>query len=260
MGHPTEDDLILHCYGEQSADEAARLDAHLRACVTCSDTWRELKETLQLVDAAGVPEPGPAFERLMWMRIAPSLPAGRPARRRLGRWLVPLAAAAAATLAIVIFRPQPRPAAPRPDSPVASAATPEAVERAQQAHSRRVLYTALDGHFAQAELLLIELLNGQGGAIEFERATADELLADGRLYRITAQQTGDTTFAAMLDDLEPVLVEVAGTPATPAPKDLDVLRTRIDDNGLLFKVRAVTYELRERQQELTTVTPNEGEL
>jgi hypothetical protein len=50
----------------------------------------------------------------------------------------------------------------------------------------------------------------------------------------------------MLDDLEPVLVEVARSPVRLDQQDRDWLRTRIDDDNLLFKVRAVTSDIRER--------------
>ena len=54
-----------------------------------------------------------------------------------------------------------------------------------------------------------------------------------------------------------MLVEVARSPETVQRKDMKVLRSRIDEDGLLFKVRAVTHEIRERRQEMITVS-NEG--
>jgi hypothetical protein len=116
----------------------------------------------------------------------------------------------------------------------------------------RVLLTALTDHFSQAELLLVELLNAPAEpvALDFERSAADDLVASGRLYRQTARQTGDVEFAQLLDDLEGVLVEVARSPEPLDREDFESLRARIDDDGLLFKVRAVTTEVRDRQQTL----------
>ena len=117
------------------------------------------------------------------------------------------------------------------------------------------LLTALDEHFAQTEMLLVELKNAvnlKSAQREFERATADDLVASGRLYRATAQQTGDIQFVQLLDDLEGVLVEVARSPEPRDSEDFDFLRARIDDDDLLFKVRAVTAEVRVRQQTLMT--------
>ena len=55
MHHPTDDDLILHLYGEQTPDERARIDAHLATCDACQVVWDEINRTLTLADAAAVP-------------------------------------------------------------------------------------------------------------------------------------------------------------------------------------------------------------
>ena len=88
----------------------------------------------------------------------------------------------------------------------------------------------------------------------FERATADDLVASGRLYRATAEQAGHVQMAHMLDDLESVLVDLARSPDKLERQALESLRTRIDDDDLLFKVRAVASEIRGRQQNPTTVS------
>ena len=259
MTHFHDDDLILHFYGEQPPDVAARIDAHLRACGVCDEAWRELRETLQLVDTARVPEPGPAFERVIWARVAPALEPVRPWWTSW-RWLAPAAGIAAAVVAAIFLQPI-QPASPEPAATGASATvtTARPSEDTDDNRSRRILFSALNDHFAQTEVLLVELMNGPeaGRELDFERGAAGELLADGRLYRLTAEQTGERHLVAMLDDLESVLVEVARSPETVQRKDMKVLRSRIDEDGLLFKVRAVTHEIRERRQEMITAS-NEG--
>jgi len=49
----------------------------------------------------------------------------------------------------------------------------------------------------------------------------------------------------MLDDLEPVLVEVARSSDRMADRERDWLRTRITDDNLLFKVRAMSTDLKD---------------
>jgi hypothetical protein len=256
MSHLSEDDLILRYYGEAGEAEAAAIDAHLAACATCRDAWLEIGQTLKLVDTASVPEPPDGFERVIWARVQQALP--EPPRAWTWRWLVPvLSLAAVVLLAVALGSRWPRSAdAPGPAS---SAAAATATTPDPAALRERVLLTALDSHFEQTELLLIELMNAPEDDLSgfgFERTAADDLLASGRLYRATAEQTGHVRFAQMLDDLEPVLVEVARSPATIDRGEITSLRSRIDDNGLLFKVRAVTNDIRERQQEI--VTANEG--
>jgi predicted anti-sigma-YlaC factor YlaD len=53
--HVTDDDLILHFYGEANS-EAPRIDAHLAECADCCENWNALQQTLKMVDSAEVPE------------------------------------------------------------------------------------------------------------------------------------------------------------------------------------------------------------
>ena len=261
MSHPTDDDLILHFYGELPPGEGARVDGHLRACASCHDAWSELGETLKLVDAAAIPEPPDGFERVMWAKVQQTLPAPRRGSFWNWRQLVPIASLAAVVLAAVTlsYRAPGKAPAARPEMApmVKTVADPNRT-------SERVLLTALDGHFEQTELLLTELLNAPdddaagAAGFDYERATADDLVASGRLYRMTAEQIGKQHLAAILEDLEPVLMEVARSPEKSNRNALKSLRSQIDDEGLLFKVRAVTNEIRERQQEM--ITTHEGSL
>lgn len=100
-------------------------------------------------------------------------------------------------------------------------------------------------------MVLAELSNGSAphaGDITLERDRAQDLLEENRLYRQTATQSGDSKTAGMLDELERVLAEVAHSPAKISSPELDRLRARIEDQGLLFKVRVVESNIRERVQ------------
>jgi len=263
--HPSEEDLVLHFYGETGPDEERRVDDHLTACSMCRQSWSELGETLKLVDAATVPEPGEGFERVMWARVQQALPEPQTARSSVWRWVPVFGMAAALAVAVGIgyaWRSSHESTAkPSSSASAAPAAGGASVVRASltdmQKTRERVLLTALNDHFQQTEVLLTELMNSpdDGRAdIDFERETAGDLLASGRLYRVTAQQSGDLQLARMLDDLESVLVEVANSPEHVSKKDFQSLRTRIDDQNLLFKVRAVSNQIHERQK---TLIPSE---
>jgi hypothetical protein len=249
--HPTEEELVLHYYGESPAGDRSRVDEHLGACARCRDAWQELTGMLSLVRSAEVPEPDQSFERVMWARIRPELQP-RPSGWLAHKWAVAGAMAAGLVAAVAggytWIRLQP--AVPDVGS------TQETIAATAGGNAReRVLLTALTDHFSQTELLLVELLNSPAevSVLEFERITADDLVTSGRLYRQTARQNGDVQFAQLLDDLEGVLVEVARGPEQVDRQDFESLRARIDDDGLLFKVRAVTTEVRDRQHTLMTL-------
>ena len=82
-----------------------------------------------------------------------------------------------------------------------------------------------------------------------QRAVADELVTSGRLYREAAVRSGDPALAAVLEELERVLLEVAAGPEALQPADLEKLQQRIESRGLLFKVRVVGTQVRERETE-----------
>ncbi len=240
--HPGDDELVLHFYGELPADERARIDAHLGACAACQAAWAEIRDTLRAADAVDVPEPPDGFERIVWARVSAALPPRRP----LVTWraLVPLSAVAALVVAVV--------AGPRlwPTDRAAGGRAAVAPSAADIRDAReRALFAALGGHFEQTELLLVELMNTpepMDDGFEFARLAASDLVASGRLYRATAEETGHRVLAAMLEDLEPVLVEVARGPEHVDRETVRSLRARIDDEDLLFKVRAVSTDPRDR--------------
>ena len=247
--HLTDDDLILHFYGE-AASEAPRVDAHLAECAGCRENWDALQQTLKMVDAAEVPEAPAGFERVMWARVQPSLPEPKAAK---AAWWSPRVwapiAGLAAVIAVAFVSGQLWPRTAAPSAPAADAA---ADARAQR---ESVLLSALGDHFEQTEQLLVEIKNAPDARrvdLSFEQQTARDLVAAGRLYTVTAKQNGDTQLAAMLEDLERVLIDVAGGPERLNNKDLKSLRARIEDESLLFKVRALTTAVRERERALST--------
>jgi hypothetical protein len=242
--HPTEDDLILHYYREHAELDARRIDDHLKTCAACDSDWRQMGATMDALDGVVVPEPDAAFESRLWSGVE----AARPPRSRnwtlrqvvmVGSWAAVVGLIAGAGLTWRAVHP------PSAGTPAVAADASEPVEMRE-----RVLLTALNDHFSQTEMLLVEVMNGPNTPAErqFERLTADDLVLSGRLYRDTARDNGDVHLAAMLDDIEDVLADIANAPERPDARQ--ALRARIEDDDLLFKVRAVTTEVRGRRRAL----------
>ena len=55
--------------------------------------------------------------------------------------------------------------------------------------------------------------------------------------------------ASVLDELERVLVEVAHSEAPLSSSSLEHLRRRIESKGLLFRVRVIGSQVREKQKD-----------
>lgn len=252
MTHPhvNDDELILHFYGE-APGEAPRIDRHLGECGECRENWVALQHTMTLVDSAEAPDAPADFERVMWARVQPLLP--KPAARfnwwspRV--WAPVAGLAAVITLAFIGGRLWPRVA-----QPALPAGAPAAAADARTTRER-VLLSALGDHFEQTANLLVEIKNTPDARrvdLGFEQQRARDLVAAGRLYRETATENGDLELSSVLEDLERVLVDVAGSPEYMNARDLKSLRARIEDDSLLFKVRALTTAVRERERTLST--------
>jgi anti-sigma factor RsiW len=248
MNHVTDDDLILHYYGELSATDRARLAEHLRTCQACAAAEARLRETLGVIDDVPAPEPEAGFERMVWARLEPAL-----SRRRAPTWLAWMwsparwgLAAAAAVLVVAAF------AAGRYWSPGGPAGGPALAETAAsgEAVRERILLVAVGDHLEQTEMVLVELTHADGGDmvnISAARAQAAELVADNRLYRQTAATAGQVAIAGVLEDLERALIEVARSPSQIHRSDLDAILRGIETQELLFKLRVVGEQVRERE-------------
>jgi hypothetical protein len=245
LSHPPDDELVLLFYGELPGDDQARVRAHVADCSECRASYNALTRTLHLASTLQAPDPGPDFESRVWARVAPGV---QPSRRPPATlwWLGAMAACLMAVAGgawqwTTYLRGQ--------DAPVT------VVERVPEAAPdngtrERVLFAAVDAHLVQTEMLFVELLNApadESDSFSYARTTADDLVASGRLYRETARDTGASQLVAVLDELEPVLVEVARSGDQTNPRDIRALRGRIEQDDLLFKVRAVAADIQDRQ-------------
>lgn len=232
--HVSADELTLHYYGESS--QPAQVSRHLDACPACAATFNDIAATLALVEAP-VPERGDHYGLEVWQRLRPELPARRP----LGgaTWRAALAVAAALALSIGTFvagRSWPAAGAgsPAPAAPVVAVASGD-----------RARVAAISDHLERSERLLVDLTNGQAPGPIAQASVAD-LVDDNRLYREAAMEAGDADVAGVLDDLERALLDIVHAPSTLTPDELAVVRTRLDAANLLFKIRILSMEMRDR--------------
>lgn len=253
--HLTDDELVLHYYGEMSDATEARACEHLESCPDCRLNLTRLQRVMLAIDAAPVPEPAATFEQEMWRRLQPGLASAR-RRSWLPAWLrggeregVRLGAvgwaAAAAVLVLAAF------AAGRLWQ--GPGVAPQTTAAVQEPVRERVLLVDLGDHLDRSELALVEFVSGGDARdVSAGRARAEDLVAANRLYRGTAEATGDRAVADVLDDLERVLIEIAGVSPETSSDDLDSVRRRIDMRGLLFKVRVMRTQLQERVKDTNT--------
>ncbi|MGH9409339.1 MAG: anti-sigma factor family protein [Vicinamibacterales bacterium] len=246
MTHLSDDELVLHYYGELSSAEQARTESHLSACRDCQQGYARLQRVMAAVDSSMFADAPAGFERTAWARLEPALGVRR-GRLAWFAWSPGLAWVAAIVLLVAgAF------AAGRLTHPTAPTATMSARAGTNEAARQRVLLVDLGEHLDQSQRVLVELASAeadpQGLDISRERDRAQQLLAANRLYRQTAVNAGDPAMASLLEDLERVLVDVAAGPATMSKGDLDSIQKRISDKALLFKVGVVSTQVHERER------------
>jgi hypothetical protein len=249
MKHYTEEDLILYYYNERG--RSTDVEVHLDRCETCAATYRELTGTLKLIATPDAPERGDQYGLEVWQRIRHRLPEQEVPWWSLWFRADRLAMAGAfAVLLLAAF------VAGRwwssPDgtlAPMLVPAKPGAAAAALTDDARqRILLTSVADHFDRSERVLTDIMNAPAGEdISAEQGWAADLVATSRLYRQDAVDAGEPSVAAVLDELERSLLEFVHTPSHATAARLDQIRRRIDAASLLFKVRVLGDELRQRE-------------
>ena len=251
--HCTEEDLILHYYGERGGARRD-IERHLESCGACRTAYQALAGTLALVTPEEPPERGEQYGLEVWQRIRHQLPERDSAWWAAAGWFGRdrLAMAAGALLLVVgafgVGRMWPRQPAPVPAA--ANVANPEAPGNPGAGGTdvrERILLSAVADHLDRSERMLTELMNVNDRDISTEQAWAGDLLTASRLYRQDAEDVGEPLLASVLDEIERGLLEIVHSPSRISATALDQLRRRIDAAALLFKVRVMSDELRRRE-------------
>lgn len=269
MEHLTQDDLVLYRY--QESPDAAAVERHLEACRQCRDEYAALERVLGLVETgfgtSHVPEPPASYERTVWMNVERRI--AEDASRRwwmfwraegFGYGFVPQVALAA-LIALLLAGTFAIDRAVRPSTPGVPVGTiasrsgaPSAAPAGEKVDDARgrVLYAAVGEHLQRSELMLVEFNNVEASSrpidLTPQQEWAEDLVNENRLYRQSAADAGEAQMVSVLDDLERVLLEVAHAPERADGEQLDRLRTRLDTQDLLFKVRVAGAGLRAREE------------
>jgi hypothetical protein len=246
MNHIKEEELIAYRDGERNGRE--QITAHLQECGECRQEMARIESVFAALDAIPVPDPGEGYGQRVWQQIAPRLPEKSPRMNWWAGFFAPgrlvAVGAMAAVIALAFLAGR---VTKRTEPGVAAIDTGKVRER--------VLVVAVGEHLGRSEMVLMELENAplaQGGQkvvnISATQRRAESLLEENRLYRQTALHDGDQGMANTLDELERVLLDIANSPDTVTPAQFESLRKRIEDRGILFKVRVVNQDLQQRNK------------
>lgn len=226
MQHLNDEDLIAHHYRDADASQ------HLEACADCRAQYATLCGVLALVDSLPVPERDPEqiWNRLRW-RLERR-------RRRTWQWVAGVAAA----LVVVFLALRPAIRTQKPEM-AATTTTQQPNNSTTQQPTNKVLVYVVGDHLDAAERVLAEVANAdpkKGLDVAEEQKRAEDLVDANRIYRQTATRRGDARIAALLSDIEPILVELSHSGDKLTPEELTSMQKRIDSKNLLFKMRVMS--------------------
>lgn len=236
MKHLSEEELVLHYYGE-GAEEA---DEHLQSCEACRASFESLARILRAMDQLDAPEPAEGYECRVWNQLVPELT--KSPGHWWSAWLTPRRLAVAAAMAALLV--------------AAFLAGRVSQQRQQMAGlsgpvRERIMLVAVGEHLERSQMILVELVNNSAtGPVDIseEQQRARDLVDENRLYRQAALKSGDRGVSSVLDELERTLLEVAHSPSKVDSVEFARIRERIEAEGILFKIRVVGSNLRERER------------
>jgi hypothetical protein len=243
--HFTQDEFVLAYYDEREID-ARR--GHLDACGECRAELAHLKRVLDQVTPAVVVEPDEDYEARVWDRLSWRLHTER--RKNKPEWTKWLAAAAMLAVAFIggllWNRSNIGPVHTATNQPTpATNIQPTAASTQQQRD--RILLVVVGDHLDDSERMLVELTNltaSDNIDVSTEQQRAEELLVSNRLYRSTALDRGEDRVATLLDELEPLLMQIAHGPSQLTPDELRKVQKRVEAKGLVFKLRVLRADVR----------------
>ena len=264
--HLSEEQLALHYYGDSGDVAQVEVERHLAACAACRGEFEQLKTLLGAV-RIDVPEPAAGFEAATWGHVRSRLAERDFAESQasvtvksswLQRWFgQPWAVGGALALVIVgafvMGRWFERGQGNSGGTNLAAGAGSANVQTvaARNAVRDRILLVAVGDHLERSQMVLVELVNTKPGPsvdISLQQVAARRLLDDNRLYRQTAAQVQDHGTANVLDELERLLVDISHQPSTVNEREFDDIRSRIEAQGILFKVRILETQVRQRER------------
>lgn len=260
-----DDDLVLYHYRDGlTAGELAAIGQALRESAPLRARYAALCATLQAVDAQPVPTADAGLEQRLWQRWeqqtgsdgapdrrhADTLRGARRVRHRAGarpllrHAATALAVVAALGLGFLIGRQPAGPQVPTPQPGVAVVGKSEL--------SSRVLDAYVAAHLRETEGVVLTAVNSDSAALlAGNRELAAGLIDSNRLYAQAAARAGNARLANFLQQLEPLLIELANPAGTASVQSSDGLRDYVDKTDLLFQLRAT--QARIEPQRPTTI-------
>jgi hypothetical protein len=74
---------------------------------------------------------------------------------------------------------------------------------------------------------------GEKAEVGYEKKKAQQLVYQNMMLRREADAAGDVQTATLLEDLEPILIDIANLPKEPADDDIRVIKERVERKNIV---------------------------
>lgn len=272
-----DSDLILYHYRDGLDDAAlAAIAQALEQSPALRARYAALTATLQAADAQPLPQPDAGFEQRLWQRFdaqveaaaaprqaAPHVREAAAGRERHGTALRRPLRLAAGALALVgalglgfLLGRQPADSLAPPvagtGTSTGTANPPGVSTDAGTTLSTRVLDAYVAAHLRETEGVVLTAVNSDSAdLLAGNRELAAGLIDSNRLYAQAAARAGNARLANFLQQLEPLLIELANPAGAGPIQDSDGLRDYVDKTDLLFQLRATQARMEPQRQTST---------
>ena len=94
-------------------------------------------------------------------------------------------------------------------------------------------------HLEKSELLLRAFRNvqmdkpGANAEVAYEKKQARQLVLQNMMLRLEADTAGDVQVAALLENLEPILLDIANLPRKPTGEEIEVIKQRVERKNIV---------------------------
>jgi hypothetical protein len=262
---------LLH-YAALDPIERAGIEAHLAACPGCSREWSETRRLLgRIEEAAAFPRQGEvdwerfARDTVARARAAAAAPAGRrppspfPVLPALARWGAVLAAAMLIAFAALSLLRRP--------SPIDEGGFPRAQDESASRESMRRSAEFIEGRLARrgaaryledSRALLVGLVQSKARCrkehgdldVTLEKERSRQLLRRKNLYEGDLTGLEDQRLAALVGQLESILIQVSSLNDCAAARQIHELGDQIERRQILLRIDLVTREMKGRARDV----------
>lgn len=235
--------LEQYFYGELPPRDIPRVEDHLRVCAACREHIADLHAVSDALTQHPIVDAPPAGD---WSGFMQRLEA-QTARSSRTAWqqAVRRAARVAAVLIMIVIGGALALRDGRTPAHGGSQQTPAPTHVVQAADPtpRVALRTATAEHLERSKVVVLDLAmrdpNEKPVEWQDEQRLARSLLSDTRLYRLTAEEQGQTDIARVMRDLETVLLEASMSDGRD-PNALARVQHLITKRDLLMKMQVVS--------------------